>query len=100
MKTIDKNTVPHTITRLRSLKRGEEIIYYKGNLETDISRCNPIKGGSGLDVGAATYQDLLRSIKNTAWSLAQEGKIKLLERPVQHDLGRVRYIEYVAIGMK
>jgi hypothetical protein len=90
---------PFTIQRLNSLKRGEEMVYYKGNFESDIARCDPIKGGTGLDVGAPMYQALLRSIKDTAWSLAQQGMVRIFERPVTRDFGKLRYTEYVAVAL-
>jgi hypothetical protein len=91
--------VPFTIARLNSLKRGEEMVYYKGSFDADIARCEPVNKGAGLDTGAPMYQALLRSIRDAAWALAQQGMVRIFERPVTRDFGKLRYTEYVAVGL-
>lgn len=88
---------PFTIARLNSLKRGEEMIYYKGQFDRDIANCEPLKGRD--DGGAPLYQSVLRAVRDTAWSLAQQGMIRISERPVTRDFGKLRYTEYVAVGL-
>lgn len=88
-----------TVRRLKTLRTGQELIYYKGTFEADIARCDPVNKGAGLDAGAPLYQTLLRTIKDTAWSLAQQGTIRIFERPVTRDFGKLRYSEYVAVGL-
>ncbi len=103
------SNVPYTIQRLMALPQGKEIVYYRGDFDADITRCNR----TGHDRGAPNYAALLRSIRDAAQDLSAQGKIILPEeRPgirsgVHYDThggGRravpytAKYTEYVAIG--
>jgi hypothetical protein len=77
-----------TIERLKTLRPGQQLVYYRGNFEHDIERSNE---------DASTYGEILMHVRDTASSLAREGKIRLIERP--YGAGRFRLFEYVAFGV-
>jgi len=82
--------IPPTIERLRSLKPGESMTYYVGNFSADIAASEDPKWGFARR-GGTTYANILRSIRDEAYKLAREGKIRLSE--VQR-VKKIRNIEH------
>jgi hypothetical protein len=78
-----------TVARLNALSRGQQLVYYRGNFEHDIERSN--------NDSASTYGEILMHVRDTASSLATEGKIRLDKRPYGED--KFRLFEYVAVGV-
>lgn len=76
-----------TLTRLRSLKRGERVVYYRGNLDFDLHRSPPL------------YAALLDRIRSAAYILSVEGKIEL--HVVEYKTGdkTLKAFEYSAVGI-
>lgn len=69
-----KAAPPYTIQRLLALRAGQEIVYYRGNLDADIASCAPY----GVDKkGAPCARALLHGVRNTAQQLAAQGRIAL-----------------------
>ena len=73
------------IARLRTLKRGEVMIYYEGFLMAD----------RGKDLEADLVAD-------EAWKLAQEGRVSLVQRRSAHPHpdGSRGSFEYIAQGRR
>ena len=82
---------PWTVTRLQNLRWNESIVYYRGNLEADISR-------AGVDGDTHSYKSTLEQIQQAAWTLSLQKKIRLEEKVVPTKVGDIR--EYIAIGIK
>ena len=80
---------PFTIERLNALKRGDGFVYYRGNFEHDIERCD--------SDGAPSYGLILRQVRDRASSLARAGKLRLEKRPDGHTVSRV--FQYLAVGL-
>jgi hypothetical protein len=78
-----------TIERLNALKRGEKLVYYRGNFEYDIERCN--------DDDVPAYGLILLRLRDTASSLARTGKLRLEKYPYGHTNSGL--FEYLAIGL-
>jgi hypothetical protein len=70
-----------TIERLNALKRGEKLVYYRGNFEYDIDGCN--------DDNVPAYGLILLRLRDTASSLARTGKLRLEKYPHSHTTGSV-----------
>jgi hypothetical protein len=77
------------IGRLNALKRGEQLVYYRGNFEEDIVR-------SEAD-GVAAYGLILLQVRGTASYLAKAGKLRLEKHPYSKADG---LFEYLAIGVR
>jgi hypothetical protein len=86
--------VPHTIARLRALRPGESMMFYRGRPGTET-------------VGPGPYQDLLRAVFKEAASLEQVGRVTLPTRKARILLPpdkkgrvvRVEVIEHFAVGV-
>jgi hypothetical protein len=61
----------HTVSRLRALKAGESIVYYRGRLASDIARAT---------IENPDYAAVLQAIAREAKRLAALGRITLSER--------------------
>jgi hypothetical protein len=98
MKFVKKNgrSLPDTILRLASLKSGQSMVYYHGNLPADIDRCNPFnnKKGAVARFGAPSCKALLENICATATKLAEKNKVTLSTKP-----GKLGAIKYIATGI-
>ena len=79
-----------TIQRLKSLKPGEKLTYYKGDFEKDIRRSR------------GKYKGLLEAIQRVVARLSSEGKIELFEQParIKTEDRWVYFTKYAAIGKK
>ncbi len=60
-----------TTRRLRSMRPGDSIVFYRGNLAADIER----------NWGAPLYRELLQEIAATARELERDGSLILSEQP-------------------
>jgi len=90
-------TIPETVLRLRLLKPGIELVYYRGNFESDLERCDPSPGSGG----APKYKALLRFIKKEARRLERQGRIRLMQvgNTVTSRHGNEGITSYVAVGV-
>lgn len=89
-----------TTERLKALRPGERLVYYRGDFDADIARSNPKtevrwRGDSRKDAGALTYRALLLHVWKTALDLAKAGRIKLHREQTE----RYRQYKYVAVGL-
>ena len=86
-----------TCDRLRGLRPGHVLIYYRGALEADIQRSHD------------AYACLLRKVRETAQDLQRAGRLTLSERKAVVELEvalrngdkvthRVPILEYMAVG--
>ena len=73
--------VNEVVTKLRSLRRGDALVYYRGDLVSD---CD--KWMSGM-------RDDLKLVRAIAWSLYQSGAIALAQRKIKD-----QDYEYIAQG--
>lgn len=90
-----KAKVPDTIARLRALRPDEgPMVYYRGNFDLDIARCDTVLGESGSDAPAC--RALLNRIRETAKYLAKGGKVQLEQRPIPKFGQANRQYEYLA----
>jgi hypothetical protein len=78
-----------TIERLNVLRRGEQLVYYRGNFEHDIERCN--------DDNVPAYGLILLRLRDTASTLSRTGKLRLERRPYGHTNSGL--FEYLATGV-
>jgi len=76
-----------TIARLRALRPGQRLVYYRGNFEQDIER----------NQSTPTYREILTRLRDTAAFLSRSGKVRL----EKHSYGESQFhlYEYVAIGV-
>jgi hypothetical protein len=87
--------LPHTIARLRALRPGERMMWYRGrpHLET---------------VGPGPYRDLIRAVFKEADDLERRGrivrsseKIRIALPPDKNsEVGRVEVISHFALGLE
>ena len=83
------NGLPWTITKLRSLKPGEEFCFYFGKLDSDIERSAVL---------APRYHDLLEAIRQTAEVLEERRRITVT-RHYADRRGTIA-VEYMATGAR
>jgi hypothetical protein len=88
-----------TCDRLRGLRSGHSLCYYRGRLDEDIGR----------SAGVLKYRDLLQTVRETAITLEKAGQLVLSTRSaivefiavlpngdkVAH---RIPIVEYLAVG--
>ena len=95
-----------TITRLKTLRPGETLIYYKGNFANDIARS--VAADSVNIKPAVKYAATLKYIQETAVNLERQGRVRLsynvVELPKLPPLRTTKtyenhMIEYVATGI-
>ena len=98
---------PATVTRLKALRPGETLVYYKGNFANDIPRS---LAADNVNIKPATsYAAMLRYIQETAKDLEQQGRVKLsqsiIELPKLPPLRTTKgayenyLVEYIATGI-
>ena len=63
--------VPRSLKRLYSLKEGESVVFYRGNLKEDINRSE------------GAYAELLQSISSAAETLCNDRRIAIRLREVE-----------------
>ena len=77
---------PLTLQLVANLPVGDDLVFYKGYVRTDLKRCRP----SGSDrIGAPTYQNLLEQIFSQIHHLVEVGKLRLINRNAQNCSGRI-----------
>jgi hypothetical protein len=81
-----------TVQRLRLLRPGQAIVYYRGDLAYDIAR-------AGCAGGAAAYAKVLCDIRDTVGELVRLGRVKISERRIDGHGGHLGHIEYIAVGV-
>ena len=67
-----------TCDRLRRLRPGQALIYYRGRLDEDIGR----------SAGVPKYRDLLQTVRETAITLERAGQLVLSKRPADRRIHR------------
>lgn len=89
--------VPMTIARLRALRRGEEMVYYRGNFPADIDRSK-----RGQDPTPRAYARLLEAVQREANELSKKGRVhlgsKLIHKPRRGEDPAQYITEYSAVG--
>jgi hypothetical protein len=77
-----------TIQRLKALKPGQKMTYYKGDFKKDIGRSR------------GKYKGLLEAIQRVTARLEGEGKIELSEMParIRMENGWIYFTKYIATG--
>lgn len=81
--------LPYTVARLIDIEPGAEIVYYRGNFDSDLANTSFHQ--------APTYRELLAKVRDIAERLQREGRVRLEERPIHRT--DHRYVEYIAIGL-
>jgi hypothetical protein len=71
---------PWTVQRLKSIKPGERVCYYRGDFAIDIRQAQTAT--KGCPDGVPKYAALLNSIRNAARELERSGRVKLSEARV------------------
>lgn len=77
--------IPDTVKRINRILPGETFVYYRGDFESDISRCI----GTDSKLKAPHYASVLMRVRDAAKAMAASGRAIIEDEPVTHTIAKL-----------